>query len=285
MPPPLSDLADAASSLLSDPWAACRTFLTRVRKPLLQFTSQWNAVLPVHPMFLALGDVPTPTEQDAVAAAAAIPPTTPTEAAILRQATLAGIVPFSGETALLATSPEEFVINLSSMRDGSCVDTVLIGLLRLATVLIEADPTLTADLAAAPPPHPPSGVRANSATMDIDDDATSSPVSPAITTKASDLIKHLYSTCLYAVPKVDVSAALWQADVSTAASPLPLVPTQVAGQSSPSSAMLLVPVFSTPPLPKCKSIVSRRAALGLLAALTRRSSSNIEELGSLLVCV
>ena len=199
----------------------------------------------MHPMYLALGvDVPEACEADAKAAASAVPPMTPLESALQRHATLNGVTPFDGERALVASTPEEFMVGLAPFRDGSCVDTVLVGLMRLATVLIEADPALPRDVVAS---------------------------SETIT-----LVRYLYSTCLFAVPEPRIEAVPYVAAAQTA-SPSASQPVPEA-----SSALVRVPAIDSS-FPKCKTIVSRRAALGLLVALSRRSAVLLEELCELLV--
>lgn len=246
---PLSELETDASALLSDPFFACRALLTHARAPLLRGNSRWNAVGSMHPLYLALGvDVPEPCEADAKAAASAVPPISPLESALQRYATLNGVTPFDGERALVASTPEEFVVGLAPFRDGSSVDTVLVGLMRLATVLVEADPALPRDVVAA-----------------------SSKGDEAIT-----LIRYLYSTCLFAVPEPRIDAVPYVAAAQTA-SPSAAQPVPEA-----SAALVRVPAIDSS-FPKCKTIVSRRAALGLLVALSRRSAVLLEELCELLV--
>lgn len=210
----------------------------------------------MHPLYLPLGaEVPEPGEADTKAAAAAVPPISPLEAALQRHATLSGISPFEGDRALLATSPEEFVVAALPFRDGSCVDTALVGLLRLATVLAEADPTVVGETSAG-------AAAADAAGMDVEQ---------------ASAIRFLYSTCLFALPETRAEAVPFV----TSAPSSPAAPQSAS--SSPTSALVRVPIASVA-LPKCKTVVSRRAALGLLVALSRRSVANLEELGDLLVC-
>ena len=252
-----TELEADVSSLLTDPYAACRAYLTHARAPLLRSSSLINAVAPMHPHYLTLGvETPEACEADAKAAAAAEPPVSPIEAALQRHATLSGIVSFEGGRALLATTPEEFIVSLLPFRDGSCVDTALVGLLRLATVLAEADPAIAGNaLSATPAIH--------AAGMEVEQGSA---------------VRFLYSTCLFALPETRAEAVPFVTSAPSSATPLPTAP------AAATTALVRVP-FAGVALPKCKTIVSRRAALGLLVALSRRSVSNLEELGDLLVRV
>lgn len=265
-----SALETAAARLVADPLSACCAFLLQARAPLLRHGSHWNAVAPMHPLFMALGsDVPEPSDADAKAAAASTNPTTPLESALQRHFTLAGAATFEGDRALLATSQDEFVVGLPQFRDGSCVDTVLVGLLRLATVLVEADPTLASEVAVAPLSKIVSPSRRDSSSIDVNG------VDAAL--NETSFVRFLFSTCLFTLTEVQVEAAPLTS--SAGAAPLP-----AHGSGFVEGPLVRVPA-AVLTLPKCKTLVSRRAALGLLVALTRRCVTHLEDLAAQLVRV
>lgn len=142
----------------------------------------------------------------------------------------------------------------------SGVDTVLLGNLRLAMVLLEADVSLATEIGvpASVTSAASAGVTAPSARKLLSGGGSSAAAAAAAAGSeadregASGLVPFLWNECLTHGPDVDIVPAL-------------------EGRPSTSAAGRLIRVVGdSVPLPKCKSGPTRRAAWALLNALTRR---------------
>ena len=266
-----------APEVLLDPVTSSKQYITGARLALMSDLTSVYAVPPMHPMFTLLGnDQASANASDAAgllspsgtgtqtsggtwpvtsgtsqALAMSLAPLTSASDAVAhaRQVALlqAGVTPFDG-------SPSSQVSEEEVVASHPGVDHILAGTMRLATVLAEADPSLCADVGS----------------LKVRSDAP------------WDLTRFLFSTCLFPPsPSYASSAAPLdrQAEVAVLGHTF-AAKVQHGGivQLTSASTALAPPGAG----PACHSIVTRRAAMRLLVALTRRSGANLRVLGSLL---
>lgn len=256
--------ADSSSAMPLSPLTEtvdfCKRLLTRARSAQMNKLKPLYSVVPMHPSFVSLGR--TPSEGDirkAVQAAVAGHPgaTATSSPSDLRSSpaaadAIAAAIAGSGIEAAANILCEPTASEEDIVSSAVGIDHILIGTLRLASALVEADPVTAREIASGADTAGGSSADATSIIPAVSGSMASPP--------NASILQVLFHDCLFADEGVPGSPSSTSAARLTSRVPL------VGASQAPTGG------------PKCKSVLARRAAFHLLRAFCRRSPHNTANL-------